>query len=367
MTIRGAVIFLISLALTGVVALAQQTPPSPGPAPNPPPLPSEPFSPNFSLFFAGGSFLGVHAEDINNENVSRYGLREARGVGITSVVKDSPAEKAGLRKDDVIVRFDSENVTSVRKLNRLVSEVAPDQTVRISISRAGTEQELAVTIGKRKDNLNAMRGMEGEFGPMGDKWRIEGLDGLKNLKGLKELKKFEDLDGDQEGFVFAFGNSRRIGVSTTQLTKQLADYFGVSDGKGVLVSSVAADSPAAKAGIKAGDVITALDGEKLEGAGDLSRALNKKKDGDVTLTVIRNKSQRAITVTPTAGKTTIGQPGNVRQVGRRVIIPRIELPSIPEMNIIVPRIDLPTIPEIDVQIQRVPKRGVKSVTVSQPI
>ena len=364
MTIRGALVILVSLALTGVVALAQQAPPPPAQAPAPPPPPSEPFGPNFSLFFAGGSFLGVHAEDVTKENFGRYGLREARGVGITSVVKDSPAEKAGLRKDDVILRFDNENVTSARKLTRLVSEVAPDQTVRIAISRGGSEQELAVTIGKRKDNLNAMRGLEGEFGPLGDKWRIEGLDGLKNLKGLKG---FEDPDGDQEGFVFAFGNSRRIGVSTTQLTKQLADYFGVPDGKGVLVSSVADDSPAAKAGIKAGDVITALDGERIEGAGDLSRALNKKKEGDVSLTVIRNKSQLTITVTPKAGKTTISQPGNVPQVGRRVFIPRIELPSIPEMNIIIPRIDLPTIPQIDVRIQRAPKRGTKSVSVSQPI
>ena len=364
MTIRGFLIFVVSLGLMGVVALAQQTPPPPAQAPEAPPSPGEPFGPNFSLFFAGGgSFLGVHAEDINKENIVRYGLREARGVGITSVVKDSPAEKAGLRKDDVIVRFDSENVTSVRKLNRLVSEVAPDQTVRLGISRGGAEQEIAVTIGKRKDNMNAMRGMEGEFGPFGEKWRIEGPEGLKTLKGLKDLKNWENLDSDQEGFVLAFGNSRRIGISTTQLTKQLADYFGVADGKGVLVTSVADDSPAAKAGIKAGDVITALDGEKLEGAGDLSRALNKKKEGDVTLTVIRNKSQRTITVTPKARNTDSGQPQSGSQVGRRVIIPRIELPSIPEMNIIIPRINLPTIPEINVNIQGIPRR----VKVSQPI
>lgn len=366
MTIRRAFVLLISLALTGVIALAQ-APPHPSQVPATPPAPGEPFGPNgpnFSLFFEGGSFLGVHAEDINKENSGRYGLREVRGVGITSVVKDSPAEKAGLKKDDVIVRFDNENVTSVRKLNRLVSEVAPDQTVRLAISRGGSEQELAVTIGKRQDYSNAMRGMQGQLAPFGDKWRVEGLEGLKGLKALKGL---EGLHSDKDGFVFAFGNSRRIGVSTTQLTKQLADYFGVSDGKGVLVTSVANDSPAAKAGIKAGDVITALDGESVEDAGDLSRALNKKKEGDVTLTIIRNKSQRTITVTPTEGKTTFGQPGTAPQVGRRVIIPRIELPSIPEMNIIIPRIDLPTIPEINVHIQRAPKGGVKSLPASHPI
>src|SRR6185436_8534784 len=125
----------------------------------------------FSLFFAGsGSFLGVHAEDITRENNGRYGLRDVRGVGITSVVKDSPAEKAGLRKDDVILRFDGENVTSVRKLNRLVSEVAPDQSVKLTISRGGSEQEVSVTIGKRKDSFDTK--MHG-FG------RLEGLEGLQ--------------------------------------------------------------------------------------------------------------------------------------------------------------------------------------------
>jgi membrane-associated protease RseP (regulator of RpoE activity) len=167
--------------------------------------------------------------------------------------------------------------------------------------------------------------------------------------------------------VFAFGNNRRIGVSTTQLTKQLADFFGVSDGKGVLVTSVGDDSPAAKAGIKAGDVITALDGEKIESAGELARAINKKKDGDITLTVIRNKSQRSITVTPKTSENPVIQPGSAPQAGRRVIIPRIELGSIPEINISVPRIELPVIPQININIPRVPKVRVRKLPTPQPI
>src|SRR5260370_38923015 len=103
----------------------------------------------FSLLVDGGAFLGVGAEDISKENMSRYGMREVRGVGVTEVIKDSPAEKAGLRKDDVILRYDGESVTSVRKLNRLVGEAAADQTVRLTISRGGSEQELSATLAKR--------------------------------------------------------------------------------------------------------------------------------------------------------------------------------------------------------------------------
>ena len=356
MTTRTVFSLVVSLFLTASFALAQQTPP----APVAPPAPGEPFARSFSMFIDGGSFLGVHAEDINKENMGRYGLREARGVGITSIVKDSPAEKAGLRKDDVILRFDGESVTSARKLTRLVSEVAPDQTVRLGISRSGSEQEVAVTIGKRKDSMDALN-LEGLKGLRG---RFEGLEGF-GTPGAR-VWKWEGPDSDHDGFVFAFGNNRRIGVSTTQLTKQLAEFFGIADGKGVLVTSVGDDSPAAKAGIKAGDVITAVDGEKVENGGDLTRALGKKKEGDVTLTIVRDKNQRSITVTPKAGGPTIG-PSITGPQGRQVIIPSINLPNIPAINIMIPGINFPSIPEINVNIEGLPRRRGKTIAVSQPI
>jgi membrane-associated protease RseP (regulator of RpoE activity) len=291
-------------------------------------------------------------------------------VAITQVIKDSPAEKAGLRKDDVIVRFEDDSVTSVRKLNRLVSEVAPDQTVKLRISRGGGEQEVAVTIGKRNQSINAM----------GDWHGLDKLKGLDKIEGLDRLKEFElnmppganvwKWEGQgpgKDGMMFAFGNHRRIGVSTTQLTKQLAEYFGIGDSTGVLVTSVMDDSPAAKAGLKAGDVITAIDGEKVEDAGDLAQGINKKKDGDVTLTLIRNKNQRTITVTPKEDPGSF--PGAMPQGVRTIVIPRVELGSIPEMNIRVPRIDLPNTPEINVTVPRVigPKVRMIRGDLQQPI
>ena len=364
MTIRRAFYLAISLSLTAAVGLAQQ--PSAPPAPPEAPTAVQPFGQAFSLFVDGGSFLGVHAEDVSRENMGRYNMRDVRGTAITNVVKDSPAEKAGLRKDDVILRFDGENVTSVRKLNRLVSEVAPDQSVKLTISRGGSEQEVSVTIGKRKDSFDAMNKLHG-FG------RLEGLEGLQGpegwhgLEGLKPGANVWKWEGGEpgDGVVLAFGNNRRIGVSTTTLTKQLAEYFGINDGKGVLVTSVAEDGAAAKAGLKAGDIITAVDGEKVEDSGDLSRGINKKKEGDVTLTVVRNKNQRNITVTPKqiSGPTAIPGTG---PVGRRVIIPRITLPTIPEMNISIPRIELPVIPEVNVEFPaRVPGVRVRRGTIEQ--
>ena len=295
----------------------------------------------FSLFVDGSGFLGVHAEDITKENMGRYGLNQVRGVGVTQVVKDSPAEKAGIRKDDVILRLDGERITSVRKLNRLVSEIAPDQSVKVTVSRGGSEQELTATIGKRQNTFSSFEQFSG-VRPRAWQW-----EGLHDEAGSATFPR-----GD---LLFALGNRRRIGVTTTELTKQLADYFGISDGRGVLVTSVTDDGPAAKAGLKAGDVITAVDGEKVDSTGDISRIVNQKKEGDVTLTIVRNKSQQTLRVTPKEGASTLRTLPRPT-IGRQIVIPRIQFPTIPEMNISIPRIEIPTIPPINIQLPRINPR-----------
>src|SRR5207249_2258495 len=233
-------------------------------------------------------------------------------------------EKAGLRKDDVILRYDGESVTSVRKLNRLVSEGAPDHTVRLTISRGGSEQEVVVT-------LASHRGMQAVLAP-------------KNRGDI--LKNFpKDGDGN---FVFAFGANRRIGISTQGLTKQLSDYFGAKDG-GVLITSVTENSPAAKAGLKAGDVITAIDGEKVSSPGDISRGLSKKETGDVSLTVVRDRNTRTITVTPEKNPNSgLIRPGTIGT--RNIVIPSVQVPVMPEMNIRIPSIAVPATPPIQVTV-----------------
>jgi serine protease Do len=342
--------FLVALILTTGAVIAQQ--PSPPPAP-----PEESVLNTFSLFTDGG-YLGVYAENVNRQNMGRYHLSSPRGVGITQVIQGSPAEKAGLRKDDVILRLDGENITSVRKLNRLVAEIAPDQSVKVTVSRGGSEQELTATIGKR-DNTSTVHGLlQGE--PRVWKWEADpnAFKGFKDFKFESPLIEKFGFDFDKEGdLTFLLSNSRRIGVSTMSLNKQLSDYFGIADGKGVLVTSVTEDGPAAKAGVKAGDVITAVDGEAVDSPGDVSRVINRKKEGNVTLTVIRNKSQQTFSVTPTEG----GSSGTVArpQIGRRIVIPRIEIPTIPDIEIQMPRIEIPVIPAINISMPRVRVRPVR--------
>ncbi|HWS99356.1 MAG TPA: PDZ domain-containing protein [Pyrinomonadaceae bacterium] len=284
------VILTVSL-WSGANALAQTPPPAPSAPsqPSPPivaaPAPGEPMS--FSFFLEGGNFLGVQPEEINRENMGRYGMSQPRGVGVGGVSKDSPAERAGLRKGDVILELDGEAVTSTRKLMRLISEAAPEQSVRLTVSRNGSEQQLTATLGKREaaraGSWGVMPAEPGEF-------EFEFPPAAPRAPRAGRAP-------ESEVFSFGFGN-RRVGILTTPLTKQLAEHLGVNGGKGVLVTSVNENSPAAKAGLRAGDVITEVNGASVEDSGDFIRELNRRDEGEVTLTVVRDKSQRTIKVTP---------------------------------------------------------------------
>lgn len=96
-----------------------------------------------------------------------------------------------------------------------------------------------------------------------------------------------------------FGGKRAwLGVSLIDLTDELRDFYGASKDAGILVGSIADDSPAAKAGVKVGDIIVAVDGNDVESVVDLRRVLREKKEGDsVRLDVLRGKSRQSLVAT----------------------------------------------------------------------
>jgi membrane-associated protease RseP (regulator of RpoE activity) len=217
--------------------------------------------------------------------------------------------------------------------------MAPDHSVRVTFSRGGAEQEVTATVGKRNNQSFAGDLFRGEPRI----WKWEGPN-PKVFKWSAPLLGHDGPFGKDGDFYFDLGNRRRIGVSTMELSKQLADYFGITGGKGVLVTSVTDDGPAAKAGVRAGDVITAVDGEAVDSPGDISRAINRKKEGDVTLTIVRNKSQQTIRVTPLEGSG-VSPVLDRAEGGRRIVIPRIEIPM-PTIDISLPSIRVTPRPRI---------------------
>ncbi|MEP6850724.1 MAG: PDZ domain-containing protein [Acidobacteriota bacterium] len=254
----------------------------------------------FAFSFDGdGSYLGVQTQEVTKENFAKFGLSDVRGVAVEKVLENSPAAAAGLQTGDVIVRFEGEEVTGTRKLTRLISEIAPDHQAKVAVLRGGSEREISVTLAKRPapafENGNFEWSTPMALPELPKMGKMPDMPELPKLQGLPGFKVAPNGDGNT--FFFS-SNSRQIGVSLTSLTKQLGDYFGVADGNGLLISSVRENSPAAKAGLKAGDVIVGVDGKAVKGDFDILRTLNEKKEGDVELTIVRDRSRQTIHVTP---------------------------------------------------------------------
>jgi serine protease Do len=308
----------------------------------------------FTLTIMGGNFLGVTTEAVTKETMSRYGLTgEPRGLAVLSVAENSPAARAGLQKGDVILRFDGEEVSSVAKLQRLIAEAAPEHAVRLTVSRGGAQQELTATLARR-GSFEGFPHVEGfalrdgeafkldgdEWKRFGEEWRAHGEEWRKQMEEMRQ--QFDKLPKGNN--VFVLGATRRIGVTTSALTDQLADYFGLAGRGGLLVTSVSDNSPAARAGLRAGDIITDVDGEQVKAAGDLVRALNRRDDGDVTLGVTRDRKARTVRVTPERVQpSTFFGPDGPLPPPVAFTIPRAEvrLPRVITPRVITPRVIMP--------------------------
>ncbi len=202
---------------------------------------------------------------------------------------DSPAAKAGLKAGDIVTEYDGERVRSARQFTRLVQETPEGRSVSMAVLRNGQKQTLQATPEARE--LSWTMGIDGDRiareteRSMREAWRGFRMD--------SPAFKFRFDDGFPGPWMTPRG---RLGVSVEGLSTQLAEYFGAKDG-GALVSSVTADSPAAKAGIKAGDVITTVNGNRVRDADDLVRELSDAKSDDVTIGLLRDKKETSVKAT----------------------------------------------------------------------
>ncbi|MEP6902550.1 MAG: PDZ domain-containing protein [Actinomycetota bacterium] len=284
----------ILLAFSSCTIIYSQKTPEPAKQPDKTPKPM------VWAFQFDGSYLGIEPQEVTKDNFGKFGLSEVRGVAVEKVVENSPAATAGLQAGDVIVKFEGEEITSVRKLSRLIAEVAPDHQIKLTILRNGSEQEITATMGKHE----MPTAFNGNF-------KMQTLPNLQSFPKMPEMPQMPQVqvmppNGRGDAFIwkndgensFFFGANRQIGISVSSLTKQLGEYFGAGDGKGLLINNVSENSPAAKAGLKAGDIIVEADGKEVKGNADLIRIINEKKEGDVTLTIIRDRNRQTVQVTP---------------------------------------------------------------------
>lgn len=211
--------------------------------------------------------------------------REGRVI-ITRVEEKSPAELAKLKPGDKILKIDGKEIITS---DQLVSEIRarrPGQNINLTVETGGETQEIKVKLGAVPEE-EARRELELRFPDLFQ--RLPGGLSKPVLPDLPGAEKFE--------FEFGFEHYRYIGVSLEQLNPELSRYFGVPDGRGLLVARVSPGSPAEKAGIKVGDVIVAADGRRVETLEALTDQIQKKKKGEkISLEIIRDKKKVRIEV-----------------------------------------------------------------------
>lgn len=280
---------------------------------------------------AADGYLGVMLQEVSPSMGKALQLGDRAGVLVNDVVDDSPAAKAGLQDGDIILQLDGRPATNQSELRKAVRGLAPGSKAELVVLRDGRQVKLPVEIGEREPGAQWRSTMGGDA-----VIELEGLRGLEGLEGLEELGQLEGLkdfewfdDGDTKVMVLPRGEGRAprvffegddgnggehrvvmrrvdedrgwLGVHLDALNGQLGEYFGVKDGAGVLVKEVEKDSPAAMAGLRAGDVIVKAGDRDVASPDALHKAMGGTKPGqDLELQVLRKGSRQ--TVTATLGK-----------------------------------------------------------------
>lgn len=220
---------------------------------------------NVTVFRMSGPQLGVRLEEVDKDVVTRLKLKDEKGALVTEVLENSAAEKAGIRKDDVILKFQGEFVLTAGQLSRLVRDQPSGRKVDIDIIRAGAPLKVTATLEK------------GE-------WSREGMD-LPDVEDMTErlTERLGRLDEHGPAWMaLTRGGKGRLGIAYTEIEGQLASYFKAPKDTAVLVNSVVEGSAAGKAGIKAGDLLVKLGGASIAEGTDLLEAVRDLEPGKPT-------------------------------------------------------------------------------------
>jgi serine protease Do len=197
-------------------------------------------------------FLGVSPQAITADMVDQLGLKNTKGALIADVVKDSPADKAGLKPGDVVVALNGKPVQDNNQLTRDVGVIPPGQQVHLDVVREGKQRTVTAKLGPRPDETEQ---------------------GGRSSSGNTGSKEQGDL----------------LGVRVEDLTPQLARRAQVDPGtKGAIIVDAAPDSPASDAGLDAGDVIVEVNRKPVNSAADYHNAVKGLKKGDTALLRVKH-------------------------------------------------------------------------------
>lgn len=188
--------------------------------------------------------LGVMIQKITPELAKSFKLSENQGALVGDVMKGSPAEKGGIKRGDVIIKFDGKAITKMEELPTVVAHTSPGKQVEVIVIRDGKEKVIKTTLDKLED---------------------------RTAKASINIEKF--------------------GLHVQNITPELLESLGLDSKEGVLVSDVLFDSPASTAGIKRGDIITEVNREKVQNLTDFRERMGEgAKKGTILFLIKRGGS-----------------------------------------------------------------------------
>jgi serine protease Do len=204
-------------------------------------------------------WLGVSIQPLTPELAKSFGLKEPKGVLIADVVKDSPADKAGLVSGDVLTEFDGKKVDAPQDLQKIVAVTTPGKGVPVKLWRDKGEKTLEIKIGETPE----------------------------------ETAQVEPSDS---------GKSKSLlGLETRPITPEIARQLNLRTTEGVLVARVEDEGPAAEAGLQRGDVIREVNRQRIRSAQDFDRATQGLRPGD-RVTVLLQRGPQSLYVAFTVAK-----------------------------------------------------------------
>jgi len=219
-------------------------------------------------------YLGVGFIELTEDRVKALGLKNDNGVEVTSVGENSAAAKAGLKVHDVILEVNGKAIEDAGQFIRSISESPAGTKVGMTIWRSGVKHTVTATLDSRPENpfLLPPDAVMPPMPPMPPSGLWDGNAPLSSLSGSGAL----------------------VGFEGETLSPQLAEYFGVKDG--VLVRTVGPRTPAERAGLKAGDVVTKVNGTPVASPREILGLVRAKNAKVVSFTVVRNKKEISLSV-----------------------------------------------------------------------
>ncbi len=235
-----------------------------------------------SLAVAGSrstAWLGVVTQEVDRHIAKELSLKDDYGAIIDDVVADSPADKIGLKEDDVIIGFNSDKVRDSEDLSDLIHDSKPGDTVSLTIIREGAEQKIAVELGRQPRSRSWFGNSD---------WYS-----VPNIPSVPPIPAIPEAPGV---YSFYSGDRPYIGVTLVSLSESAAKALGATKG-GVLVDDVERDSPAETAGLKPGDLIVQIDKDEIFETEDVQAIIHDMDDGDtVHVSLIRDRKPLTVNV-----------------------------------------------------------------------